>query len=101
MAIRELMRIDDGALVVTVVTDDTTGDVQSISAVNSGARTYTLTASDPRDRRTFSTSIAGGQSRSLSGAQLRNKHLRCFIGREADSQPLESLLAAVTVEVFD
>lgn len=99
MATRELMRIDDGALVVSVVTDDLSGEVQSIAAVNTGSRAYVLTATDPRNGSVFSVTINAGQQRSLSGPALRNRRLRCFVGGQAVGQPLEALLAAVAVEV--
>lgn len=99
MATRELMRVDAGALVVSVETDDASGEVQSISAINSGSRVYTLTATDPRNGAVFSVVVEVGQTRSLSGAALRNRRLRCFIGREADAQSIDALAARVTVEV--
>jgi hypothetical protein len=103
MATRELMRIDGGALVVSVTTDDVTGEVLSVSTESSAriSRKYRVIITDPRDKASFSTSeITSSQSQSITDAAMQARRMRCFTAHEAMQQTKEALRAAVTIEVI-
>ena len=59
---RQIASVDDGALVLSYGYDDQDLKIDNITAANTGARAYTVTATSTTNGATYSTTVQAGET---------------------------------------